>query len=79
MYKPLGDYLNHEGETEGQAAYCSDCGPNVSDRPARPPASGQSSDLKHGVAARICRPKRRGRGWVHTDRTMLKEPSNAAP
>jgi hypothetical protein len=43
------------------------------------PASGESSDLKHGVAARIWRRELSGPGWVQTDRTMLKEPSSAAP
>jgi len=33
-------------------------------------ASGESSELKHGVAARIWRREVSGPGWVHTDRTM---------
>jgi hypothetical protein len=37
MHQPLGDYRNHERETEGEAAHCSHRSLNLSDRPARPP------------------------------------------
>jgi hypothetical protein len=37
MHQPLGDYRDHEGETEDQAAHCSYRSPTLSDCSARLP------------------------------------------
>jgi hypothetical protein len=79
VHQPLGDYRDHEGETEDQAAHCSNRSPTCPTVRRRHPASGESSDLNHGIAARIWRREVSGPGWVQTDRTMLKEPSSATP
>jgi hypothetical protein len=42
------------------------------------PGSGKSSDLTQRVAGASGRGEAFGPGWFQTDRTMLKEPSNAA-